>query len=143
MKLKIHRIDASLELPSYAYPGDAGLDLASAVDFELAPFERMLVPTGLALAIPEGYAGFIQPRSGMSYRTGLTVINTPGLIDSAYRGEIKVPMINLDPEQTVSVHKGERVAQLVIQAVEHAEIIEVDVLDETERGDGGFGSSGL
>ena len=140
--LPIKRLDEEVELPSYAYEGDAGLDLRSAEDVVLKPFERRLVSTGLAIAIPDGYAGFVQPRSGLALRGGLSMANTPGLIDAHYRGELKVCAINLDPEREIHITKGERIAQLVIQKVPRVSLMEVDSLDETDRGAGGFGSSG-
>ncbi len=140
--LPIKRLDEEVELPSYAYEGDAGLDLRSAEDVILKPFERRLVSTGLAIAIPDGYAGFVQPRSGLALRGGLSMANTPGLIDAHYRGELKVCAINLDPEREIHITKGERIAQLVIQKVPRVSLMEVDSLDETDRGVGGFGSSG-
>ncbi|MGN0085105.1 MAG: dUTP diphosphatase [Atopobiaceae bacterium] len=140
--LPIKRLDEDVELPSYAYEGDAGLDLRSAEDVVLKPFERRLVSTGLAIAIPDGYAGFVQPRSGLALREGLSMANTPGLIDAHYRGELKVCTINLDPEREIHITKGERIAQLVIQKVPRVSLMEVDSLDETDRGVGGFGSSG-
>lgn len=140
--LPIKRLDEGVELPSYAYEGDAGLDLRSAEDVVLKPFERRLVSTGLAIAIPDGYAGFVQPRSGLALREGLSMANTPGLIDAHYRGELKVCAINLDPERDIHITKGERIAQLVIQKVPRVSLMEVDELDETDRGVGGFGSSG-
>lgn len=138
----IKRVDPTVELPSYAYGGDAGLDLRSNEDVVLAPLERRLVGTGLAVAIPEGYAGFVQPRSGMALKRGLSMANTPGLIDSHYRGELKVCAVNLDPETPISIERGERIAQLVIQRVPTVSLVEVGELDETDRGAGGFGSSG-
>ena len=141
--LPIKRIDPTVELPSYAYEGDAGLDLRSNEDVTLAPFERRLVGTGLAIAIPEGYAGFVQPRSGLALREGLSMANTPGLIDAHYRGELKVCAINLDPSQSIHIERGERIAQLVIKRVPAVRLEEVDELDETDRGAGGFGSSGV
>ena len=138
----IKRIDPTVELPSYAYEGDAGLDLRSNEDVVLAPLERRLDGTGLAVAIPEGYAGFVQPRSGMALKRGLSMANTPGLIDSHYRGELKVCAVNLDPETPISIERGERIAQLVIQRVPTVSLVEVGELDETDRGAGGFGSSG-
>lgn len=142
INVPITRLDSSVESPAYAYPGDAGLDLRSSCDLVIQPFERKLIPTGLAVAIPEGYAGFVLPRSGMALKHGLSMANTPGLIDSHYRGELKVIAINLDPHTPITIARGERIAQLVIMAVAHASLIEVDQLDETERGIGGFGSSG-
>lgn len=130
-------------VPSYAYPGDAGMDLRAIEHVTLAPFERALVSTGIAIAIPEGYAGFVQPRSGLAIKQGVTVLNTPGLIDSRYRGEVKVALINLDAHATFEVNPGDRIAQLVIQKVECVEWSVVEKLDETERGEGGFGSSGV
>lgn len=132
-----------VEIPAYAYPGDAGMDLRAIEHLELKPFERALVATGLAIAIPEGYAGFVQPRSGLAIKQGVTVLNTPGLIDSHYRGELKVALINLDPNNVFEVNPGDRIAQLVIQKVESVAWNVVDSLDETERGEGGFGSSGV
>lgn len=143
IKLPIKRLDPSVELPSYAYDGDAGLDLRSNEDVTLEPFERRLVATGLAIAIPDGYAGFVQPRSGLALREGLSMANTPGLIDAHYRGELKVCAINLDPHNLIHIERGERIAQLVIQKVPVVELEEVDELDETDRGCGGFGSSGV
>lgn len=142
LKLNIKRLYDDVVLPSYAYAGDAGLDLRSHEDVELKPFERKLVSTGLAVAIPDGYAGFVQPRSGLAAKLGLSIVNTPGLIDAHYRGELKVILINLDAESSVELKKGERIAQLVIQKVPEVELVEVDELDETDRGTGGFGSSG-
>lgn len=142
LKLNIKRLYDDVVLPSYAYTGDAGLDLRSHEDVELKPFERKLMSTGLAVAIPDGYAGFVQPRSGLAAKLGLSIVNAPGLIDAHYRGELKVILINLDADSTVSLQKGERIAQLVIQKVPEVELVEVDELDETDRGTGGFGSSG-
>ena len=138
----IKRLDSSVALPSYAYEGDAGLDLRSSEEVTLAPFERRLISTGLAVAIPEGYAGFIQPRSGLAYKQGLSMANTPGLIDAHYRGELKICAINLDAHTPIVIHKGDRIAQLVIQQVPVVNLVEVDELEETDRGAGGFGSSG-
>ena len=140
--VKVKRIDTGLELPAYAYPGDAGLDLRSAEDVTLAPFERRLIPCGIAVAIPEGYAGFVMPRSGLAIRTGLSMANTPGLVDSQYRGELKAVAVNLDAHEPIVIKRGDRIAQLVILAHPVVELLEVDELDETERGSGGFGSSG-
>jgi len=140
--LPIKRLDPSVELPTYAYLGDAGLDLRANEDVVLAPHERRLIPTGLAIAIPEGYAGFVQPRSGMALKRGLSMANTPGLIDAHYRGELKVVAVNLDNSEPITIRKGERIAQLVIQKVPVVMLQEVDELDETDRGAGGFGSSG-
>ena len=143
VNLTIKRLDEDVELPRYAYPGDAGLDLRSNADLVLEPFERKLIPTGLAIAIPEGCAGFVQPRSGLALKQGLSFPNTPGLIDSHYRGELKVVAINLDPQNPILINKGDRIAQLVIQEVPVVNLVEVKELDETDRGSGGFGSSGV
>lgn len=130
-------------MPSYAKAGDAGADLVAAEDMTLDPGGgRALVPTGAAIAIPEGYAGFVQPRSGLAYKHGVTCLNTPGLIDSGYRGELKVLLVNLDPSEPFKITRGDRIAQLVIQRVEHCSFVEVDELPPSERGEGGFGSSG-
>ena len=141
--LPIKRLDPTVELPSYAYEGDAGLDLRANESVTLAPHERRLIGTGLAIAIPEGFAGFVQPRSGLALREGLSMANTPGLVDSHYRGELKVCAVNLDDQKSITIEKGERIAQLVIQRVPVVSLVEVDELDETDRGAGGFGSSGV
>lgn len=141
--LPIKRLDPTVELPAYAYEGDAGLDLRSNEDVVLAPFERRLIGTGLAIAIPDGYAGFVQPRSGLALKKGLSMANTPGLVDAHYRGELKVCAINLDAHVPIVISKGERIAQLVIQRVPQVHLREVEQLDETDRGEGGFGSSGV
>jgi dUTP pyrophosphatase len=141
-RLGIRRIDPDLPLPSYAHEGDAGLDLFAARETVLSPGQRALVPTGVAIELPEGYAGFVQPRSGRALREGLSLVNTPGLIDSHYRGEIQVIAINLDPKSPLTIAYGERVAQLVVQRVERCQPVEVEALSETLRGDGGFGSTG-
>jgi len=130
-------------LPKYAKPGDAGCDLLAAEDVTLqSGGGRALIATGIAIAIPEGYAGFIQPRSGLAVKNGITCLNTPGLIDSGYRGELKVLLVNTDPNDSFNVVRGERIAQLVIQRVETAEFEELDALPTTKRGEGGFGSTG-
>ena len=137
------RLDKSLSLPQRAQPGDAGLDLYAAINITLeAGGGRALVPTGLAISIPEGYAGFVQPRSGLALKHGVTCLNTPGLIDSGYRGELKVILVNTDPAQSYEVKKGERIAQLVIQEVAQTRLKEVDELPPSDRGEGGFGSTG-
>lgn len=137
------RLDPDLPLPAYARPGDAGADLVAREPAVLAPGGgRALVPTGIALALPEGYAGFVQPRSGLALRHGVTCLNTPGLIDSGYRDELRVLLVNLDPVEPFHVARGDRIAQLVVQRVEHVAFTPVDALDETERGLGGFGSTG-
>lgn len=142
LNVNIKRLDPSVELPTYAYEGDAGLDLRANETVGIAPFERVLISTGLAIALPDGYAGFVQPRSGMALKRGLTIANTPGLIDAHYRGELKVIAVNLDPHEPIHIERGERIAQLVIQRVPVVHLTEVDELDETDRGSGGFGSSG-
>lgn len=140
--LLVVRLDPALPLPSYAHPGDAGLDLCSAADLEVPPHARVLAPTGIAIALPDGWAAFVHPRSGLAVREGLTVANAPGTVDAGYRGEIKVALVNLDPATTVSVRRGERIAQLVVQPVGFARLHEVDRLPGSSRGDGGFGSTG-
>ena len=141
--LAVRRLDPDLPLPDYARPGDAGIDLVAREDVELGPSGgRALVPTGIAIALPEGYAGFVQPRSGLALRHGVTCLNTPGLIDSGYRGARKVLLVNTDPSEPFVVTRGERIAQLVVQAVERVAFVEVDDLDETHRGEQGFGSTG-
>ena len=142
LNVNVKRLDPTVELPAYAYEGDAGLDLRANENVDIAPFERVLIPTGLAISIPDGYAGFVQPRSGMALKRGLTIANTPGLIDAHYRGELKVIAVNLDSQQTIHIERGERIAQLVIQQVPVVHLTEVDELAETDRGTGGFGSSG-
>ena len=141
MRIAVRRLDAALPWPAYAREADAGLDLHAAEAVTLAPGERALVPTGIAVAIPRGYAGFVLPRSGLALRHGVTVLNAPGLIDAGYRGEIKVLLVNHDTRaQTFA--RGERIAQLVIQRVERADLTEVSELPPSERGPGGFGSTG-
>jgi len=143
MRIEIKRIDPDLPLPIYVHSGDAGLDLYSSENAIISPGDRKLISTGIAMAIPLGYAGFIQPRSGLAIKKGLGIVNTPGLIDACYRGEIKVIVINLDHLIPIEIAKGDKIAQLVIQQVTYAELIEVEELDDTERGGNGFGSSGL
>ncbi|MFV2197563.1 dUTP diphosphatase [Nocardiopsis sp. LOL_012] len=138
----VHRLDPGLPLPEYAHPADAGADLYTAVDVELAPGERGTVPTGLAIALPDGYAAFVHPRSGLAARCGLTIVNAPGTVDAGYRGEIRVTLVNTDRETPVRLSRGDRIAQLVIQRVERAEFVEADSLPESARGTGGFGSTG-
>jgi dUTP pyrophosphatase len=128
--------------PSYALPGDAGADLCLIEDVELAPHQRALVGPGVAVAIPEGFAGFVHPRSGLAHRLGLSLVNAPGTIDAGYRGEIKVNLVNLDPETTIRLHRGDRVAQLVVQPVVRARFLPVTELPVSERGSGGHGSTG-
>jgi dUTP pyrophosphatase len=136
------RLDPDLPLPSYAHPGDAGADLVTAVDVTLRPGERSLVPTGIAIAVPEGYVALVHPRSGLAARHGLSIVNTPGTIDSGYRGEVKVLLVNLDPAEPIELRRGDRVAQLVFQRVEQAAFAEVEVLPDSVRGVGGYGSTG-
>jgi len=142
LALPLLRLDPDLPLPGYAHVGDAGLDLFAAESCRLLPLERRLVGTGVAIALPEGFAGFVQPRSGLAMRSGLSFVNTPGLIDSHYRGEIKVIVVNLDPQTPLEITRGDRIAQLVVQRVARVEVLEVDTLDHTGRGAGGFGSTG-
>jgi dUTP diphosphatase len=142
IKLPLTRLDPSIELPSYAREGDAGLDLRAAHDATLEPGSRGLVGTGLAVAIPLGYAGLVLPRSGLALSQGVTVLNAPGLVDAGYRGELKVLLVN-HGDKPVPVRRGDRIAQLVIQRVERAELIEVNELPTSERGAGGFGSTGV
>lgn len=140
--VNIKRLDPTVELPKYAHPTDAGLDLRSNEDCILKPFERRLVSTGLAIALPDSYAGFVQPAAA-AIKQGLSIVNTPRLIDAHYRGELKVILINLDPKNNIKINKGDRIAQLVIQEVPTVNLVEVQELDETDRGAGGFGSSGV
>jgi dUTP pyrophosphatase len=142
LEILIRRLDPGLPLPSYAHPGDAGVDLMTTVDVTLAPFERALVPTGVAIALPEGYVGLVHPRSGLAARHGLSIVNAPGTIDAGYRGEIKVCLVNLDPTTPVELSRGDRIAQLVFQRYEHADFTEVETLPESVRGSGGYGSTG-
>jgi dUTP pyrophosphatase len=143
MRIPIRRLDPGLPLPAAQHEGDAGIDLYAADGTTLAPKGgRALVPTGIAVAIPPGYAGFVQPRSGLALRHGVTVVNSPGLVDAGYRDEIRVLLVNLDPESEFKISRGDRIAQLVIQRFEAVEWAEVDDLDETERGVGGWGSTG-
>jgi dUTP pyrophosphatase len=140
--IPVQRLDPDLPLPTYAHPGDAGADLYAAVDVDLAPGERALVPTGIAMALPEGYAAFVHPRSGLAAKHGLSVVNTPGTIDEGYRGEIKVMLINHDLVAPIRLARGDRIAQLVIQRVERAQFLERDALPDSVRGAGGYGSTG-
>ncbi|AXI79836.1 dUTP diphosphatase [Peterkaempfera bronchialis] len=138
----VRRLDPELPLPAYAHPGDAGADLLTTVDAELAPGERAVLPTGLAIALPDGYAAFVHPRSGLAARCGVALVNSPGTVDAGYRGEIKVIVVNLDPHERVGFRRGDRIAQLVIQQVEKARFHEVAELPGSARADGGFGSTG-
>ena len=142
VEILIQRLDPDLPLPSYAHPGDAGADLTSAVDIELAPGQRALVPTGIAVALPEGYAAFVHPRSGLAVRAGVGIVNAPGTVDAGYRGEISVLLINHDTTEPVRLRRGDRIAQLVIQQFETASFVEVDDLPDSARGAGGYGSTG-
>ena len=142
VKVLITRLDTSIPAPSYAKPGDAGADLTTRVDVTLAPGERKLVPTGISIALPNGYVALVHPRSGLAIKHGVTMVNSPGTVDAGYRGELQLILINHDANKAVTFKKGDRVAQLVIQKVEHAEFIEVDNLPGSDRGTGGFGSTG-
>ena len=141
IELPVRRLRPDATLPARAYAGDAGFDLAACERVELGPGERAAVPTGLAVAIPEGYAGFVQPRSGLAARNGLTIVNTPGLVDSGYRGELVVILLNTDREVPFVVEPGMRIAQLVVVPVPEVELVELDELPASERGVRGFGSS--
>ena len=141
IELPIQRLRPDAVVPARAYNGDAGLDLSSCERVDLAPGERALVPTGLAVAIPEGYAGFVQPRSGLAAKHGISIVNTPGLVDSGYRGELLVNLVNTDKSEPFVVEAGMRIAQLVILRIPELELVEVDELPESERGVRGFGSS--
>jgi len=143
ISIPLRRLDPELPPPAYARDGDAGLDLCTAQTVTLAPGERALVGTGVAVAIPEGFAGFVVPRSGLAHRHGVTLVNAPGLIDAGYRGELKVLLVNLDRERAVTLARGERVAQLVVQKVERATLAEVAELPASERGADGFGSTDM
>jgi dUTP pyrophosphatase len=138
----VQRLDADVPLPAYALPGDAGADIVAAEDCTLAPGSRAVLPTGIAIAVPDGYAAFVHPRSGLAARAGLGLVNAPGTIDSGYRGELKVIVINHDPTETLHLRRGERIAQLVFQRVEQARFVEVDELPVSVRGTGGHGSTG-
>jgi dUTP pyrophosphatase len=142
LEIQVQRLDAGLPLPSYAHPGDAGADLLTTVDVSLAPGERAMVPTGIAIALPEGYVALVHPRSGLAARHGLSIVNTPGTVDAGYRGEIKVMLINLDPQEPIELRRGDRIAQLVVQRVERARFTDVGELPASVRGAGGYGSTG-
>jgi len=141
-EVSVTRLDAGVPLPAYAHPDDAGADLVTTTDVTLAPGERTLVPTGIAIALPPGFAAFVHPRSGLALRHGLSIVNTPGTIDEGYRGEIKVLLVNHDPHESIHLARGDRVAQLVIQQVEQVTFAEVDELADSPRGAGGYGSTG-
>ena len=138
----IRRLDPDLPVPAYAHPGDAGADLYAAIDAEIPPGGRELVPTGVAVALPEGYVGLVHPRSGLAARLGVTVLNAPGTVDAGYRGEILVNLVNHDPARVAKIARGDRIAQLVVQRVERARFHVVDALPSSVRGDGGHGSTG-
>jgi dUTP pyrophosphatase len=142
VEISIKRLDEGLPLPSYAHPGDAGADLHSAVDLTLGPGERALVPTGIAMALPEGYVALVHPRSGLAAKHGISIVNAPGTIDAGYRGEVKVCLVNTDPREPFAVRRGDRIAQLVVQRFESAAFVEAESLPESARGDGGYGSTG-
>jgi dUTP pyrophosphatase len=138
----VRRLDPDVPLPGYAQPGDAGADLVTTTDLRLAPGERAIAGTGIAIALPEGYAAFVHPRSGLAAKHGVTIVNAPGTVDSGYRGEIKVTLLNTDPVHAVTFTRGDRIAQLVIQQVEHVSFREATELPDSARGAGGFGSTG-
>lgn len=138
----ITRLDPDVPLPSYAHPGDAGADLVTTVDVRLGPGERALVPTGVAMALPDGYVGLVHPRSGLAARHGLSIVNAPGTVDAGYRGEVRVLLVNLDARTPVQLSRGDRIAQLVVQRFERATFVEVEALPESVRGEGGYGSTG-
>ncbi len=142
LRVAVRRLDDALPMPAYAHQGDAGLDLHARTDAVLAPGERALVPTGVALALPDGYAAFTHPRSGLATRHGVTIVNAPGTIDAGYRGEILVNLVNLDPQESFTVRRGDRVAQLVIQRVARVELVPVESLPRSDRGETGHGASG-
>lgn len=142
LRVDVTRTDSGLPLPSYAQPGDAGADLVAATDVTLGPGARALVPTGISIALPPGYAAFVHPRSGLALKHGVSVVNSPGTIDAGYRGEIGVVLINHDLTETVHLARGDRIAQLVVQRVETVQFHEVDHLPESARGSGGYGSTG-
>lgn len=142
VEILIRRLDPDVPVPSYAHPGDAGADLTTTVDVSLAPGERFLVPTGISLALPDGYVALVHPRSGLAARCGVSIVNAPGTVDAGYRGEVKVLLVNLDPREPVALRRGDRIAQLVVQRVERARFVEVDRLPGSARGDGGYGSTG-
>ncbi|MDN5669529.1 MAG: dUTP diphosphatase [Renibacterium salmoninarum] len=135
-------LDPEIEAPSYAHPGDAGADLRARVDVLIAPGERVLVPTGVSIALPEGFVALIHPRSGLATKHGLTIVNAPGTVDAGYRGEIAVTLLNTDARQSINLARGDRIAQMVIQRVEYARFVPVEELPDSVRGAGGFGSTG-
>ena len=141
-ELPVRRLDPSLPLPAYAHPGDAGADLRAATEVVLPPGGRATVGTGIAIAVPDGYAAFVHPRSGLASRHGITVVNAPGTVDAGYRGEVKVVLLNTDPDEPFTVRRGDRIAQLVVQPVTRARFLDTAELPPTPRGEGGFGSTG-
>jgi dUTP pyrophosphatase len=141
-ELPVRRLDPSLPLPAYAHPGDAGADLRAATDVVLPPGGRATVGTGIAIAVPDGYAAFVHPRSGLASRHGVTLVNAPGTVDAGYRGEVKVVLLNTDPDEPFTVRRGDRIAQLVVQPVTRARFLDAAELPPTPRGEGGFGSTG-
>ena len=143
VEVQITRLSPDVPLPSYAHPGDAGADLVTTVDVHLEPGERVLVPTGVAIALPEGFVALVHPRSGLAARFGVSIVNAPGTVDAGYRGEIKVLLVNHDRTHTVELRRGDRVAQLVVQRFERAVFTEVEDLPESVRGAGGYGSTGV
>ncbi|MGO4491332.1 dUTP diphosphatase [Arthrobacter sp. 2YAF22_2] len=142
LSVQLKMLDDGLEPPSYAHPGDAGADLRAREDVVLGPGERRLVPTGVSIALPDGFVALIHPRSGLATKHGLTVVNAPGTVDAGYRGEIAVTLLNTDRDQTIELRRGDRIAQMVIQRVEYAEFVPVQELSDSVRGGGGFGSTG-
>lgn len=142
VQILITRLDPSIPAPAYAKPGDAGADLCSRIDFVLEPGERALIPTGISVALPSGYVALVHPRSGLAIKHGISMVNTPGTVDAAFRGELQIILINHDLREAFTIKKGDRIAQLVIQKVERADFVEVESLPGTHRADGGFGSTG-
>jgi dUTP pyrophosphatase len=142
LTVEIRMLDDGIDPPAYAHPGDAGADLRTRVDLVIAPGERVLAPTGVSLALPDGYVGLVHPRSGLATRHGLSIVNAPGTVDAGYRGEIAVTLVNLDSTHAITLVRGDRIAQLVIQRVEHASFVPVDELPGSVRGVAGFGSTG-
>jgi dUTP pyrophosphatase len=141
-ELPVRRLDPGLPLPAYAHPGDAGADLRAAEEVVLPPGGRATVGTGIAIAVPDGYAAFVHPRSGLASRHGITVVNAPGTVDAGYRGEVRVVLLNTDPSEPFTVRRGDRIAQLVVQPVTRVQFLDADELPPTPRGEGGFGSTG-
>ena len=143
LQVLIKRLDPGVPLPKYSKGGDAGADVVTRIDLTLEPGERALAPTGIAIALPNGYAAFAHPRSGLAIKHGVSMVNTPGTIDAGFRGELQIILINLDPREALSFNRGDRIAHLVFQKVEHADFVEVEELPGSGRSDGGFGSTGL